>query len=169
MCDFQSTENRSWLTGFPSCIHIWYTYSSQKCKPFLLKRNTFAMGVNGFQNLGVSFQERKILIWHATLFTNSKKKKILSLKLHVIGRQRNFFLFTVLLQLTLSNMDTILSRWHTDIFFFFFFFSWKQIWHFMQVVSKGKQFEWNVKPCFLEKWEKYQFIVCWITPESVKD
>ena len=39
---------------------------------------------------------------------------------------------------------------------FFLFFPENRIWHFMQIVSNGwRQFEWNIKTCFLGKIRKH--------------
>ena len=51
--------------------------------------------------------------------------------------------------LTPSTLGKIFSRWHFEIFFLFF--PENRIWHFMQTVSKWRQFAWNVKSCFWGK------------------
>ena len=38
----------------------------------------------------------------------------------------------------------------------------------MRIVSIGDNLQWTGKSCFPEKKETYQFVVCWISPESGK-
>ena len=59
--------------------------------------------------------------------------------------------------LTLSTLGKIFSR-HFD--FLFLFFPGNRIWNFMQIVSNLHEM---LNPV---SWEKYQFVVCWISQEQ---
>ena len=60
---------------------------------------------------------------------------------------------------------TITSVWAKSavdkLMIFFSFFPENRLWHFMQIVSKRRQFAWNVKAYFLGKRRKIIQNVCW--------
>ena len=72
-------------------------------------------------------------------------------------------------KLILSDLGKIFRGQPIEIFFSnFLVFPRKQNLTFHANGLQWRQFAWNVNLVFWEKQEKYQFIICWISPENGK-
>ena len=97
----------------------------QKCLAKMLLMSTHNM---------FSWRNKENIVWIPTLIWNygctcNHHRKAVKCVLRAITASTSYF------YLTLSILDKISSRWHTEIFYLFFLEN--RIWQFMQIVSTG--------------------------------